>query len=100
MVIDFKLNSCEEIELLCGKTYLIESITHAVTPQNFLVAEEMDIPSEITLLKIEPLEGEGVIGNVYMVEAKVSGATQLISSLKNLKTGDNVKSKTVKVLIK
>ncbi len=100
MTINFKLNSCNEIEMQLGKTYFVESITQAVNQEFLLVGEELRLPSQLELMKIEPLDGEGVIGNVYSIKAKKTGVFELTSSLENMKTGSTLKSKTVKVIVR
>lgn len=100
MKVDFELDTVESLTLEKGKTYRVQSVTHPLTREFFMMSPEIILPDFIRLEKEEGLDMEGSHGCIYTLKADNPGKGILISSLIDLKSGIPVKEKKVSVEVK
>ncbi|GMQ28411.1 hypothetical protein [Algoriphagus confluentis] len=97
MKVDFDLDTVDSLILEMGKTYRMQSVTHPLTREFFMMRPEILLPDFISLEKEEGLDMEGTHGCIYTLKAKKPGKGTLISSIIDLKSGVPAKEKKVTV---
>lgn len=87
----------EQLTLTVGQPVALESLRVAVRPPYLMLLPFIEVPPEITVVEQRALDGEGVHGSTFILEATQPVEGSLTVGFRDLQSEEITHTKTVRV---
>ncbi len=99
-MVDYRAGAVEKIDMEVGDIRTLESLRQAVVPPYVMIVPFLELPDAVELLRQDGLDEDGVHGGVYTLRAATVGDGVLRVGFRDLRGGDVVAEKRIRVTVR
>ncbi|HEX7445404.1 MAG TPA: hypothetical protein VF300_03355 [Methanothrix sp.] len=96
-MVDYRAADVEHIELKIGEIRSLESLRQAVVPPYVMIVPFLELPPWIELVRRDSLNEDGIHGSIFTLRALAAGNGALRVGFRDLKNGNVVIEKHIRV---
>lgn len=97
---DFRASDITQIDLKVGEVRTLESLRQAVVPPYVMIVPFLELPDEVELVRQDSLGEDGVHGCTFTLRALSQGEGGLRVGFRDLRKGNIVMEKSIRVKVR